>query len=151
MREFLLDFYPWIKSLHVIAVISWMAGLLYLPRLFVYHVERGKGDADREEMFQIMERKLIRGIMNPAMILTWVFGLLMVYAGGSAVYATAWFGIKFLMVCLMTGFHHWASLQRKALARGEYRHEGRYYRIWNEAPAVMMIVIVIMVIVKPFS
>ncbi len=148
--NFWLAAYPWIKALHVIAVISWMAGIFYLPRLFVYHVEQAKGDKPREEMFQIMERKLIRAIMNPAMIVTWVCGIALVIIGGSAIYATAWFGIKFLLVCLMTVFHHWASLQRKALARDEYKHEGNYYRKMNEVPTILMIGIVIMVIVKPF-
>ncbi len=143
--------YLWIKALHVMAVISWMAGIFYLPRLFVYHVERAKGRTEREEIFQTMERKLIRGIMNPAMIVTWVCGLLMVWIGGRAIYAEPWFMIKFLLVCLMTGFHHWCSLERKALARGNYRHDGRYYRMMNEVPTLLMVGIVIIVIVKPFG
>ncbi len=150
MTDFLSNSYLWLKSFHVISVIAWMAGIFYLPRLFVYHVERAQGDPDREEMFQTMERKLIRGIMNPAMTLTWIFGLLMVWAGGRAIYAEPWFMIKFVFVCMLTGYHHWASIQRKILARGEYRHNGRYYRIMNEIPVLLLAVIVIMVIVKPF-
>lgn len=149
--SFWMDAYPWLKSIHVMAVISWMAGLFYLPRLFVYHVERAKGHADTEDIFRTQERKLIRGIMNPAMIVTWVCGLAMAMIGGRAIYMEPWFMIKFLLVCVMTWFHHWCSTERKKLAQGQFEHEGRYYRLMNEVPTLLMIAIVIMVIVKPFS
>lgn len=148
--SFWLIAYPWIKALHVMAVISWMAGIFYLPRLFVYHVEQAQDDAPRAEMFQTMERKLFRGIMNPAMIVTWVCGVAMVITGGASIYATGWFGIKFLMVSLMTLFHHWCGRERKRLAVGEFNHDGKYYRLINEVPALLLVVIVIMVVVKPF-
>ncbi len=150
MTEFLLKFYPWIMALHIMAVISWMAGIFYLPRLFVYHVERGKGDAKAEDMFQTMERKLLRGIMNPAMIVTWICGLLMVWAGGRAIYAEPWFIMKFVLVCIMTWFHHWCGLERKRLAKGEFAHDGRYYRLMNEVPTLLMIGIVLLVVLEPF-
>ncbi len=148
--NFWLNAYPWIKSLHIMAVIAWMAGIFYLPRLFVYHVERAKGHPEIEELFKTMERKLIRGIMNPAMIVTWFCGLAMVAIGGRAIYLETWFLLKFMLVCLMTGYHHWASLTRKSLSCGEYRHNGKYYRLMNEVPTLLMVIIVIFVVVKPF-
>ncbi len=148
--SFWLILYPWIKAVHVMAVISWMAGLFYLPRLFVYHVEQAKDKPERAEMFQIMERKLFRGIMNPAMNVTWICGLAMVLIGGSAIYGTGWFGVKFLCVLLMSWFHNWCGRERKSLALGQFNHDGKYYRLMNEIPTILMVVIVIMVIVKPF-
>lgn len=146
-----MAFYLWIKVLHILAVISWMAGLLYLPRLFVNHVEQAKGKPELEAVFQMMERKLLRVIMNPAMIVVWICGLLMAFLGGAAIYASVWFALKFFFVSLMTLYHHWLGRERKRLLAGEYQHEGRYYRLMNEVPTLLMVFIVILVIIKPFS
>ncbi len=148
--SFWLTAYPWILALHIMAVISWMAGIFYLPRLFVYHVERAKGDDEREAIFQVMERKLLRGIMNPAMIVTWICGVAMAIIGGEAIWASGWFGVKFLLVTIMTIFHHWLGRERKRLADGKFQNSGRFYRLMNEVPTLLMVGIVLMVVLKPF-
>lgn len=141
----------WVKAIHIIAVISWMAGLLYLPRLFVYHADTVPGSSS-SDMLKIMERRLIRYIMNPAMILTWVLGLWMVFGFDSATYyvSSGWFHVKLLGIVALTVFHHKFSVWRKALERDERPHTARVYRIANEGPTLAMIIIVIMVVVKPF-
>jgi len=149
--DFLWTIYPWVKSLHVIAVISWMAGLLYLPRLFVHHVERAEPGSDMSETFQMMEHKLLRLIMNPAMIVAWLCGLIMLATPGAVDFAgDGWLHAKLAAVLAMTGFHMWLAAQRKALAEDRNAISGRGYRLANEVPTVLMIVIVVMVIVKPF-
>lgn len=140
------DWYLWIKWLHVASVISWMAGLLYLPRLFVYHCAAAAG-SEMSETFKVMERRLLRGIMNPAMTATWIFGGLLLavqdWAGG-------WLHVKLACVLALTVHHHLQARWRKDFAADRNRRPARFYRLHNEIPAVLMVVIVLMVIVKPF-
>ena len=151
MSDFLISAYPWIKSLHIISVISWMVAMLYMPRLFVYHTERGPAGSDVAETFEIMERRLFRGIMTPAMVAAWVFGLALLMTPGIVDLAQDhWFHVKAVCILAMTAIHLWLGRQRKIFAAGQNRHSSRFYRILNEVPAVLMFVIVIMVIVRPF-
>ncbi len=150
MIDLLITFYPWTKALHVISVIAWMAGLFYLPRLFVYHVERVGSGNDTDLLFQTMEYKLLRMIMNPAMVASWVFGLMLVFTPGIVVWSDIWPWTKAGGVLLMTLFHHWLALRRKDFAKGENTVTGRRYRMMNEVPTLLMIVIVISVIVRSF-
>jgi protoporphyrinogen IX oxidase len=148
MTEILAIVYPWTKSLHVISVISWMAGLLYLPRLFVHHVEQAGREGQVHETFTMMERKLFRLIMNPAMIATWVFGLMLVFTPGIVDWSQVWPWTKAAAVLLMTWFHHWLGYRRKELAAGTNTRSGRTFRMMNEVPTLLMLVIVVSVIVK---
>ena len=145
-----MDLYVWIKSLHVISVIAWMAGLFYLPRLFVYHVESPAMKGETEELFQTMERRLLRAIMNPAMIATWIFGLWLVFTPGIVDWGSVWPYIKAGSVLGMTWFHHWLGLRRKDLMNGTNTLTGRRYRMMNEVPTLLLIVIVVSVIARPF-
>jgi len=139
--------YDWIKAIHVIAVISWMAGMLYLPRLFVYHCDAAPG-SELSETLKVMEVRLLRIIMNPAMILTWVIGLWMAWQADW--FTAGWFHAKFAAVFVMSGIHgHYSAAVRK-FAADQNQKSARYWRIMNEAPAVLMVAIVILVIVKPF-
>ena len=147
MTDFLSLAYPWVKSLHVMAVISWMAGLFYLPRLFVYHAERGQNGGEPAQSFQIMEEKLLRMIMNPAKVVTWLAGLALVLTPGIVVWSDLWPWSKAAGVLGMTWFHMWLAGQRKALARGQGL-TGRRYRMMNELPTLFMVVIVLSVIVR---
>lgn len=150
MIEFLMENYLWLKSLHIIAVIAWMAGLLYLPRLFVYHADAPIG-SDKSETFKTMEYRLMRYIMAPASIATWVFGGLMLYANWDGLMSGAgWMHAKLALVILMTGLHHVFVKWRKQFAKDENKRPAKFFRIWNEAPTVLMIAIVILVVVKPF-
>lgn len=149
--EYLAIAYPWTKSLHVISVIAWMAGLFYLPRLFVYHAEKIEIGSETDALFQTMERRLLRAIMNPAMIATWVFGLCLVFTPGIVYWGEVWPWTKAAAVLVMTWFHHWLAWRRKDFAKGENTHSGRSYRIWNEVPTLLLIVIVVSVIARPFS
>lgn len=146
MSETLLAYYPWLKAFHIIAVISWMAGMLYLPRLFVYHCETTFGSAEYER-FALMERKLLRIIINPAMIATWVLGLAL--AAAIDAWSQPWFHLKLLFVIILSGFHGMFSRWRRDFERGENRKTQRFFRIVNEVPAVLMILIVLLVVVKP--
>jgi putative membrane protein len=137
----------WLKALHVIAVISWMAGLLYLPRLFVYHCAAEKGST-QSETFKAMERRLLRVIMNPAMIVVWLTGPLLAWQ--QAMHRDGWLMAKFALVVLLTGYHHALGYWRKDFAADRNRRGERFYRIANEVPALLMIGIVILVVVKPF-
>jgi putative membrane protein len=148
--DFLADAYPWIKSLHVISVVAWMAGLFYLPRLFVYHVEKAEGNQELDLIYQEMERKLLRAIMNPAMIAAWIFGLALALTPGIVDWSAGWPWVKAAAVLAMTWFHHDLARWRKAFAAGENRRSGRFYRLANEAPTLLLIVIVVMVIARPF-
>ena len=143
------DLYLWIKALHVMSVIAWMAGLLYLPRLFVYHAETPAG-APQAETFKIMERRLLRAIMNPAMIATWIFGLILLGTPGIVDWSAGWIYVKLICIAALTVLHHMFSRWRKEFEADRNRRASKFYRIWNEVPAVLMVVIVIMVIVKPF-
>lgn len=147
MTDFLALAYPWIKALHVMAVISWMAGLFYLPRLFVYHAERGHTGQEPAKSFRIMEDKLLRMIMRPAMIVTWIAGLALVLTPGIVDWTMIWPWSKAAGVLAMTWFHLWLAGQRKALLRGQGL-SGRRYRMMNELPTLFMVVIVLSVIVK---
>jgi protoporphyrinogen IX oxidase len=139
--------YLWVKAFHVIAVIAWMAGLLYLPRLLVYHCAATPGSL-QSETFKLMERRLLRGIMTPAMILTWALGLWLAWSG--AWLASGWFAAKFAVVVALSAFHGWAALWVKDFAADKNRRSAKFYRLVNELPTVLMIAIVILVIVKPF-
>ena len=130
------------------AVISWMAGLFYLPRVMVYHVERAETGDVLDVTFQIMESKLLRVIMNPAMIATWFFGGLLVVTPGIVDWAMVWPWLKGGSVLIMTWFHHWLSLRRKDFEKGQNSLTGRQYRLMNEVPTILMIVIVLSVIIK---
>ena len=152
MEQFLTWAYPWIKSVHVIAAISWMAGLLYLPRLFVYHVEKGLPGSDMSETFKIMERRLFKLIMSPAMVVTWLMGLSLVLTPGVVdVVGDTWFHLKFAAVLALTACHIWLGNRRKEFYYDANTRSARTYRLVNEIPTVLMIVIVVMVIVKPFA
>ncbi|SDX11448.1 putative membrane protein [Albimonas donghaensis] len=147
----LLAWYPWFKAIHVMSVIAWMAALLYLPRLFVYHAERGAPGSELSETFKVMERKLLRGIMNPAMISSWTFGLLTLVSLGPGFLANSpWLHAKLLLVVLMTGYHMACARFRRDFAEDANRRSGRFYRMINEIPALLMVGIVILVIVQPF-
>ncbi|MES2665612.1 MAG: protoporphyrinogen oxidase HemJ [Pseudomonadota bacterium] len=148
MSEVLASAYPWVKSLHVVAVIAWMAGLFYLPRLFVYHAETAKPGSETDRLFQTMERRLLRAIMNPSMIATWVFGLGLVATPGIVDWSMAWPWAKAGAVLAMTAFHMWLAGQRKVFAAGGAVLSGRSYRMMNEVPTVLLVIIVVSVIVK---
>lgn len=150
VSELLAAIYPWSKALHIISMVAWMAGLFYLPRLFVYHAERGTPD-DTTETFKAMERRLLRAIMNPAMIATWTFGLMLALTPGIVDWRSdGWFHVKLTAVALLTWFHHWLARRRKEFARDANTRSGRVYRAMNELPTLLLIVIVIMVVVRPF-
>tara|TARA_B100001971_G_C18214964_1_gene553210 strand:- start:269 stop:769 length:501 start_codon:yes stop_codon:yes gene_type:complete len=149
MTEFFFDHYDWIRSLHIISIISWMAGMLYLPRLFVYHVDAKKG-SELSETLKIMERKLLRYIMNPAMILSWAFGLMMLSANTTMLQSGGWMHVKLTCVVLMTVMHMIFARHRRLFANDENKKTQKYFRIANEIPTVLMIVIVIMAIIEPF-
>ena len=146
--DFLAEWYVWTKALHVVSVIAWMAGLFYLPRLFVYHVEEVEAGSKTDAMFQTMERRLLRAIMNPAMIGVWVFGLALVFTPGIVSWDQVWPWTKAVSVLGMTWFHHWLGLRRKDFMAGSNRLTGRDYRMMNEVPTLLMIVIVFSVTVK---
>ncbi|MHA6265544.1 CopD family protein [uncultured Aliiroseovarius sp.] len=148
MGDFLADVYPWTKSLHVISVIAWMAGLFYLPRLFVYHVEVVGSGNETDDLFQTMERRLLKAIMNPSMISTWIFGLCLVFTPGIVDWSMVWPWTKGLSVILMTWFHMWLAGRRKDFIAGTNTLTGRRYRMMNEFPTLLMLVIVFSVIVK---
>lgn len=140
--------YEWIKALHVIAVISWMAGMLYMPRLFVYHCDAEIG-SKQSETFKVMERRLLKAIINPAMIVTWLAGLYLVWSGHW--FSAPWLHGKLLLVVLLSGVHGFFARCVKAFAADRNLYSQKFYRVINEVPTVLMIGIVILVIVKPFS
>ena len=144
----LLDYYLWIKALHLIAIISWMAAMLYLPRLFVYHVDAVTGSV-QSETFKIMERRLLRYIATPAMIATWIFGILLLVANPS-VASDGWIHLKLLFVFLLSGFHGACAGWMKRFARDENTKSQKFFRIANEVPTIFMVIIVILAIIKPF-
>lgn len=146
--SWLANHYSWFKALHIIAVISWMAGLLYLPRLMVYHstVEPG---SPTSELFKVMERRLLRAIMGPAMTVTWIAGLTLLISGGFS-WKEGWLHAKLLLVLIMTGFHHFQGRWVKDFAADRNHRPQRFYRIANEGPTLAMIAIVILVVVRPF-
>ena len=139
--------YEWAKALHIIAVISWMAGMLYLPRLFVYHCDAEIG-SKQSETFKVMERRLLKAIINPAMIATWIFGLYLMWLAGW--YTSGWFHAKLLLVLLMSGVHGFLTSRVRDFALDRNTRSAKFYKIINEVPTVLMILIVILVVVKPF-
>jgi putative membrane protein len=148
MGSILADSYLWVKSFHVMAVIAWMAGLFYLPRLFVYHAERSALGPEMDDLFQTMELKLYRVIMGPAAIATWAFGLALLMTPGIVDWSAVWPWTKAAAVLGMTWFHHWLGARRKDFGAGRNRLTGRHYRMMNEVPTVLMLVIVLSVIVR---
>ncbi len=149
VQEWLAGAYLWIKALHIAAVIAWMAGIFYLPRLFVYHAERGRPGSELSETLKMMELKLLRVIMNPAMVATWFFGLMML-AAGVIDWSQGWVWVKALLVIAMTFFHHSLAQWRKDFAADRNGRSGRHYRIANEVPTLLMIGIVLMAVAEPF-
>lgn len=146
VQDFVYATYDWIKWLHVISVIAWMAGLFYLPRLFVYHCDAPAG-SHMSETFKVMERRLLRAIMNPAMVASWGFGLLLSSAHD---WTSGWLLAKFALVIALTWHHHLQARWRKDFAEDRNARPARFYRLQNEVPTVLMVVIVLFVIVKPF-
>jgi protoporphyrinogen IX oxidase len=142
-----ISMYEWLKAFHIIAVIAWMAGLLYLPRLFVYHCEADVGSI-QSETFKVMERRLLKAIINPAMVATWVLGLWLAWSGGFL--KAPWLHAKLLLVILMSGVHGMLSRYVKDFAADRRRKSQKFFRIINEVPTVLMILIVILAVVKPF-
>ena len=140
-------FYVWIKALHIIAVIAWMAGMLYLPRLFVYHCEAEPGSR-QSETFKVMERRLLKAIINPAMILVWVLGLTLGFAGHW--FASGWLQAKLALVLVLSAVHGLFVRWVRDFANDRNRHSQRFYRMVNEVPTLLMIGIVILAVVKPF-
>jgi putative membrane protein len=138
----------WVKALHVISVIAWMAGMLYLPRLFVYHADAEKGSV-QSETFKVMERRLYRGITTPAMIGAYIFGLAMIF-GGAVDWGSVWPWVKAVFVLALSGFHGLLGRHLRAFAEDRNAKPAKFFRLINEIPTVLMIVIVIMVVVKPF-
>ena len=149
MGDFLISAYPWIKSLHIISVMAWMAGMLYLPRLFVYHADAEPG-SDKSETFKVMERRLLRAIMNPAMIATFFFGGLMLGTPGLIDWGSGWIWVKLAAVLGMTVVHHTFARWRKEFDADANTRPARFYRMYNEVPTVFLFVIVVMVVVRPF-
>ncbi|APH55765.1 putative membrane spanning protein [Granulibacter bethesdensis] len=147
--SFLTPLYPWIKAAHVASMIAWMAGLFYLPRLYVYHCALKRG-SEESERFKVMERRLLKQIINPAMISTWFFGILLVLTPGVIDWAQGWWHLKLLCVLLMSGFHGAVSKWRRNFLQDRNEKPARFYRIANEVPTLLMLIIVTMVIVKPF-
>lgn len=148
MATFFQEHYLWLKALHIIAVISWMAAMLYLPRLYVYHAQAAKG-GEASETFKVMERKLLRLILNPAMIAAWLLGGLMLWAN-PALLEQGWMHVKLAALVLMQLVHALYARWRRQFFRDENTRGDKFYRCWNEAPTVLMIIIVIMAVVKPF-
>jgi putative membrane protein len=147
-----LDIYGWIRAFHIIAVISWMAGMLYLPRLFVYHCTAEPGSV-QSETFKVMERRLLRAIINPAMIATWLLGLWLAWHGPDIRYgwfASGWLGLKIALVIVLSGLHGLFARWVRAFGADQNPHSQRFYRIINEVPTIIMIAVVLLVVLKPF-
>lgn len=139
--------WPWLKAAHIVSVMAWMAGLLYLPRLFVYHCEAAAG-SEMDRTFRIMERRLYRAVATPAMLASWAFGALLLAAGGA--WGTGWFFAKLALVLGMTAMHGFAGRWRREFAEGRNRRSARFYRIANEVPAALLLAIVVLAVAKPF-
>jgi len=148
MHDFLLTNYLWLKALHIIAVISWMAGLLYLPRLYVYHHQAEKG-GEGEKLFIVMERRLLKYITTPAMIASWLFALLMLYAN-SGLFQSGWFHVKLVAVLVMSGLHGYFAMAQRKFERGERPLTEKAWRMLNEGPTICMLFAVFFAVLKPF-
>ena len=149
MSGWLAAAYPWIKSLHIVSMVAWMAGLLYLPRLYVYHSMAPVG-SDLSETFKIMERRLLRGIMTPAMLATWAFGLLLAGTPGVVDWRIGWIWAKLVLVVGLTIFHFLLAHWRRVFSAGQNRRAASFFRVVNELPTVALLAIVVLVVVKPF-
>lgn len=149
MADGVADIYLWLKALHVISIIAWMVGLLYLPRLFVYHSDVQPGSPS-SETFKVMEKRLLRVIMTPAMLASWLFGLGLLVSSPVVSWGSGWLHVKLLLVLAMSVLHGMMAKWRRDFANDANRHGARFYRILNEVPTVLMIVIVLAVIIKPF-
>ena len=144
MSEFLGQYYLWLKAVHIIFIISWMAGMFYLPRLYVYHTQTTPG-SEADETFKVMERKLLRVIMNPAMIVSFITGILLIITTGAGGPGTGyWMHVKLVLVLAMGAVHGMLSSHRKAFERGENQKSEKYFRMLNEVPTVLMIAIVLL-------
>lgn len=148
MTDLFFVAYPWVKALHIMAVIAWMAGLFYLPRLYVYHAERARAGSELDSVFQVMEVKLLRLIMNPSMIVAWAAGLWLVLTPGVVVWSAVWPWAKLAGILGMTWFHMWLAGQRRVFTAGGPALSGRTYRLMNEVPTLLMVLIVLAVVVK---
>jgi len=148
--DWMAGLYPWLKAFHIVAVIAWMAGLLYLPRLFVYHAGAAVG-SPQSETFKVMERRLLHGIMNPAMIAAYVFGILLLLTPEMIDnWRSGWFHAKVVLIAVLTVYHHALARWRRAFAADANRRPARFYRLMNEVPTAILVGIVILVVVKPF-
>jgi len=147
--SWLAPFYTVIKAFHIISVVAWMAGMLYLPRLFVYHADAPAG-SPMAETFKVMERRLLRGIMNPAMIAAYIFGIALASTPGIVDWHQGWIWAKLTLVAALTVFHHLLGLWRKDFAADRNRRPARFYRMMNELPTLALVAIVLLVVVKPF-
>jgi len=137
----------WLKSFHIIAVIAWMAGMLYLPRLFVYHCEAEPG-SKQSETFKVMERRLLKAIINPAMIATWILGLWLAWEAGF--FKSGWLHAKLALVLVLSGIHGWFARLTRDFAHDRNQHSQKFFRMINEIPTVLMVLIVLLVVLKPF-
>jgi protoporphyrinogen IX oxidase len=149
MSDFLAGVYPWTKALHIVSIIAWMAGMLYLPRLFVYHADAAPG-SELSETFKVMERRLLRAIINPAMAATYVFGLMLLFTPGIVDWGAWWIWLKLALVAALTQLHYHYSRWRKDFAADGNTRPARFYRIVNEVPTALMIAIVVLVVLRPF-
>ena len=149
MDGFLGAWHDVIKAFHLLAVIAWMAGMLYLPRLFVYHVDCEPGSR-QSETFKVMERRLLKGIINPAMIAAFAFGIMLILDAGWALWSEGWWLVKAVAFLAMSAVHGWFVSMWRAFAEDRNRHTSRFFRVINEAPTVLLIIIVFMVVVRPF-
>ena len=149
MQEFLAAYYPWLLAFHIIAVMFWMAGMYYLPRLFVYHAEAME-NGDPHQIFEVMEVKLLRLIINPAMIVAWLFGLGLIFRSGFWESSGAWISVKLLLVIILSGYHGFLARWRKQFLDGTPPYSSKFFRIVNEVPPALTVFIVILVVVQPF-
>ena len=150
MIDYLIVMYPWLKAGHIISVISWMAGIFYLPRLFVHHSEKVEVSSQTDRLFFMMESKLLKVIMTPAMLATWGFGLSLAVIPGALDWSDIWPWVKLMSIIAMTWFHFWLAKRQRNFELGDNQLTGKTYRIMNEVPTVLLLVIVIMVVVRPF-
>ena len=150
MTDYLIAMYPWLKAGHIISVISWMAGIFYLPRLFVHHSEKVEVPSQTDRLFSMMESKLLKVIMTPAMLATWGFGLSLTVIPGVLDWSDIWPWVKLMSIIAMTWFHFWLAKRQRDFELGDNQLTGKTYRIMNEVPTVLLLVIVIMVVVRPF-
>ncbi|WP_095587812.1 CopD family protein [Actibacterium ureilyticum] len=146
--DILSTIYPYTKALHIIAVITWMAGIFYLPRLFVHHTEQTETGSETDALFQMMERKLLKLIMNPSIFAVWIFGLMLVFTPGIVDWTDVWPYTKGASILAMTWFHHWLGKRRKDFVAGNNQLTGRQYRMMNEVPTILLLVIVFSVVLK---